>query len=388
VAKIGSLENKIEILGDASKFDVCASMASSRTPRGKNRIGKPDKAGICHAFTPDGRCISLFKVLMTNKCGYDCLYCKNSCKNQKSTAMFEPDELVKAFIGLYLRNYVEGLFLSSGVWRNTTETTEKMIEALSIIRKKYLFQGYLHIKILPGTEREYIKQLQELADRVSLNIELPTASLLSEVSSTKNYYSDILKCQNYIKQNIDKGLTPAGQTTQFVIGSTDETDREVIERLLWEYQHLDIRRGYFSAFIPVKGTGLGRKKIDCIELKRRENFLYRVDWLARRYHYKREEIYSILNEEDMIPLAIDPKIAVALKDDRFPIDVNEASYTDLLRVPGIGETSARRIINLRKVKKKITNYRDLRRVGSVVQRAKPFLIVDGKKMTRLIDYLD
>ncbi|MFW9855189.1 MAG: putative DNA modification/repair radical SAM protein [Candidatus Thorarchaeota archaeon] len=382
---MGALERKIEILGEASKFDVCASMASPRNACRNNRIGNTDKMGICHAFTPDGRCISLFKVLLTNECIYDCAYCVNSSTEAKTKVMFKPAELARAFMGLYLRNYVEGLFLSSGICRNTTHTTEKMIEALNLIRNKYLFYGYLHVKVLPGTDKEYIKRIMELADRVSLNIELPSSSRLSEVSSMKDYQNDIISCQKHISKFIRQGLAPAGQTTQFVVGTTGETDREIIERLHWEYKNLDLKRGYFSHFTPIKGTPLGHREISTSHRKR-ENFLYRIDWLLRKYDYKVGDIYSILDEAEMIPLTIDPKVSLAATDDLFPLDVNEASYDELLRVPGIGEISARRIINLRKVKKEMHSVGDLQRLGVVVKRAKPFLIVNGWQYSKINEF--
>ena len=384
---MGSLERKIEILGDASKFDVCASMASPRYVSGANRIGNPDKVGICHAFAPDGRCISLFKVLMTNHCIYDCKYCVNNSNNAKNKVMFEPAELTRAFMGLYVRNYVEGLFLSSGVWRSATDTVEKMIEALSLIRHEYHFQGYIHVKILPGTNKDHIKQIMEMADRVSLNVELPSSCRLSEVSSMKNYETDIIRCQKFIHQFIEEGLVPAGQTTQFIVGTTGESDREILESLYWEYQNLDLRRGYFSAFTPIKGTPLESKKIPEEYQRKRENFLYRVDWLLRRYQYGIKKIYSIIDEQGMIPLNTDPKVSLALKDDTFPVDINEASYNELLRIPGIGEVSSRRIINLRKANKKIENYSDLRRLGVVLKRAKSFITVKGRRQTSLKEFL-
>ena len=384
---MGSLERKIEILGDASKFDVCASMASPRNVSGTNHIGNPDKIGICHAFAPDGRCISLFKVLMTNHCIYDCKYCVNNSNNAKNKVMFEPIELTQAFMGLYLRNYVEGLFLSSGVWRSASDTAEKMIEALSLIRNKYHFQGYIHVKILPGTNKDHIRQIMEIADRVSLNVELPSSSHLSEVSSMKNYETDIIGCQKFIHQFIEDGLVPAGQTTQFIVGTTGESDHEIIERLHWEYRNLGLRRGYFSAFTPIKGTPLESKKIPEVYQRKRENFLYRVDWLFRRYQYGIESIYSIMDDEGMIPLNIDPKVSLALKDDISPIDINEASYNELLRVPGIGEVSSRRIINLRKVNKKIESYKDLQRLGVVLKRAKSFITMKGQRQTSLKEFI-
>ena len=384
---MGELQRKIEILGNASKFDICASMASPRKAFNRNRIGTPHHAGICHAYSPDGRCISLFKVLMTNHCLNDCKYCINRCSRANSKTMFTPEELAKAFMGLYIRNYVEGLFLSSGVLRSVSETTENMIEAINLIRSQYKFRGYLHIKILPGTDNYQIRRIMEIADRVSLNIEVPSPSRLNEVSSTKDYYLDIVRPQKTIKQLIESGLTPAGHTTQFIIGAAGESDKEIFERLVWEYNHVNIKRGYFSAFTPMKGTPLEKVKLP-YTMSKRENFLYRIDWLFRKYSYKREEIISILNEDGMIPLHIDPKMAIAFQDEIFPLDVNEAGYKELLRCPGVGEVSAKRICNLRKINNKIKSYKDLSRLGVVLKRAKPFLIIDGRKQTNLKEFFN
>jgi predicted DNA-binding helix-hairpin-helix protein len=202
----------------------------------------------------------------------------------------------------------------------------------------------------------------------------------------KNFETDIIRCQKNISQFIREGLVPAGQTTQFIVGTTDESDREIIERLHWEYKNLNVKRGYFSHFTPIKGTPLGNRDISRSH-RRRENFLYRIDWLLRKYNYQVRDIYSILDDAEMIPLNIDPKMSLATGDDIFPLDVNEASFNELLRCPGIGEISARRIINLRRVKKKINNIRDLQRLGVVIKRAKPFLLVKGKRWSRITDFL-
>ncbi|MFW9991124.1 MAG: putative DNA modification/repair radical SAM protein [Candidatus Odinarchaeota archaeon] len=381
-----SITDKIEILGSASKFDVCASMATPRkvtTP--SDVIGVPTPAGICHAFTPDGRCMSLFKVLMTNYCSYDCKYCMNAnnCSSVKQKTMFTPEELARVFMGLYVRNYVEGLFLSSGVWKDADRTMEKIVDAIKLIRENYKFKGYMHIKILPGTSKDLIKQVMEVADRVSINVELPSASHLNEVSSTKDFDRDIIRCQQTIQDYFNKGLLPAGQTTQFIVGATDETDKDIIKMLEWEYKNVGLKRGYFTAFNPVKDTPLENQ---IGEKHEREVQLYRIDWLYRKYNYGVQEILNILNEDEMLPLKGDPKLMMAMKDDRIPLDVNEASVAELLRVPGIGEISAKRIVNLREVGQKITGHADLQRVGVVVKRARPFLIVNGKRETRLTDF--
>lgn len=377
---MGSTIRKVEILGDASKYDVCASMASPRIPTTNKRIGSPVAAGICHAFAPDGRCISLFKVLFTNNCSYDCNYCSNSCERKKRSTMFKPKELARVFMGLYIRNYVEGLFLSSGIWKDADRTTHKILECISEIRNKYRFRGYIHIKILPGTSNELIKQVMEIADRVSLNIEVPTASHLSEVSSTKDYVNDILRCQKNIRDFIRKGLTPAGHTTQFVLADWGGTDKEIVQRLDWEYRNVDLKRGYFKAFNPIEGTKFANIQA---ESAMREVQLYRTDWLMRKYEIDKKEILTVMNEKDMIDLDKDPKVLLAMNSDLFPLDINEANYNELIRVPGIGEVTAKRIINLRKIRKKLNSFSELQQLGGVVRRARPFLIINGKKSTNL-----
>lgn len=382
---MGSLAKKIELLGDASKYDICASMSSPRKTTGSNRIGNPDPAGICHTFTPDGRCMSLFKVLLTNHCIHDCKYCMNNCTKRKTKARFTPEELARAFMGLYVRNYVEGFFLSSGVFPSADKASQDVIDAVDLIRNKYHFQGYMHIKILPGTSKHLIEQIMEKVDRVSLNVEQPSASRLDQVSSMKSYEHDIIKCQKQIQGFVKKHL-PAGHTTQYVIGAIGESDKELIESIDWEYENVDIKRAYFSSFVPVKGTPLEKAKPE-ENIRRRENFLYRTDWLMRQYKYSKEDMFSILNDDDMLPLETDPKVTLALKDDLLPLDVNEASYSELLHVPGIGYQSARRIINLRKVNQKIENHKDLRRLGVVWKRAKSFVVINGKRQSRMTDFL-
>jgi predicted DNA-binding helix-hairpin-helix protein len=307
----------------------------------------------------------------------------NNCDSRKRKTLFKSEELARSFIGLYIRNYVEGLFLSSGVWKDADRTTEMIIDTISLIRNKYKFRGYMHIKILPGTSDHLIKQVMEIADRVSINMELPNESYLGEVSSTKNFNTDIIRCQRSIRNYIDKGLLPAGQTTQFVVGVADETDRDIIKRLEWEYESMGIKRGYFTAFNPIKDTPLANRNPEKHE---REVQLYRIDWLYRKFGFSTNEILGLMTEEDMLPLKTDPKLLLAMNDDHLPLDVNEATLEELLRVPGIGEVSAKRIINLRNAGQEIRSYKDLQRIGTVVKRSRPFLIVDGKRETRLQDF--
>lgn len=365
---------KISILGAASKFDLCASSASNRTTQTNDRIGNAASCGICHSFTPDGRCVSLYKTLMSNSCTFDCKYCGNSTSCNKKTASFSPDELAKTFMSLYVRNYVEGLFLSSGVVKDPNYTTEKMIESVNLIRNKYKFKGYIHFKIIPGTSQELIKQAGEFSDRMSINLEAPSASRMKEISDIKDYKIDILRRQRWIK------LTSpvAGQTTQLVVGSSDETDLEVLRMVDWEYKNMNLKRGYYSGFTPVKKTPLEFK--DKTPLLR-EHRLYNIDFMMRKYHMPLKEFKSIM-DDGMLPKE-DPKLALARITIGKNIDINEADFNTLIRIPGIGPQSAERILNIRKNHEKITKREQLHSIGVVLKRAEPFIKINGKSQTRL-----
>lgn len=365
---------KIKVLGEAGKWDTCASSASPRKVSGTNRIGDTSICGICHSFTENGRCISLFKTLMTNACIYDCKYCHNSTKCSSRKTIFEPEELARVFMNLYTRNYVEGLFLSSGVLKDADFTTEKMLQAVNIIRNKYKFTGYIHLKILPGTNKDLVKQATEIADRVSINIEAPNKSRLSLLSDIKEYKTDILRRQAWIKRmNV-----PAGQTTQLVVGGSDETDLEILKMANWEYENLDLKRIYYSAFNPVEKTPLQNKEKTPLQ---REHRLYNVDFMMRKYDIKLKEFKEIMPEGNL-PKE-DPKLALAKNYFDKPVDINEASKEDLIRVPGIGPTSLKRIINLREQKIKITKKEELHSMGVVLKRADSFLKIGGSAQCRL-----
>ncbi len=373
-----SITQKVSILGEAGKWDVCASSNSLRKVKTQDRIGNPSSSGICHSFTEDGRCISLFKVLMTNNCSFDCKYCQNSTSCSGPKAMLEPEELAKAFMGLYIQNYVEGLFLSSGVLGNPDKTTEKMLECVKLLRSKYKFQGYIHFKILPGTSRELIKQADELADRLSINIEAPSKSRLSELSSVKDYKIDILRRQAWIKNM----KVQSGQTTQMVVGASDETDHEILKMADWEYQNMKLKRAYYSAFTPVPKTPLHFRDKTPLE---REHRLYNVDFMMRKYGIKLKEFKPILNEENNLPRG-DPKAHLAKQHFSEPVDINQASYDELIRVPGIGPRSAFRLIRLRKKSQAITKPSQLEPMGVVMKRAAPFLKVNGHIQRKVSDF--
>lgn len=377
---------KLEILGKAAKFDTCASTASNRNiQRNKGYIGAPLRSGICHSFLPDGRCVTLLKILYTNKCLHDCGYCFNSARNRNQTS-FRPNELAKLFMNLYLRNYVEGLFLSSGICQNAEKTMEGMIETVRLLRLKENYEGYVHLKILPSTPYYLIKEGSNYADRLSVNCEAPNNSRLRDLSGTKEFKSDILTRIAWIKGLKKRKLIPSGHTTQFVVGGAGESDKELLKMSSWLYDKMLLNRAYYSAFYPIKGTPLEQKSPTPVI---REHRLYQADWLMRIYDFEFSEIELAFNDENNIPLSKDPKLLIAKADpDRFPLEVNEASYEDLIHVPGVGPISARRIVNLRKNGVSIEDFHQLANMGVVLKRARPYLSVARKRQTQLDNFLN
>ncbi|MFX0144853.1 MAG: helix-hairpin-helix domain-containing protein [Candidatus Hodarchaeota archaeon] len=426
-----SVLEKIRILGENSKYDICASTASSRTDKypklfgdSKSWIGATASGGICHSYTPDGRCMSLFKTLYTNKCIYNCKYCFSfNCKKKLS---FTPEEYARTFMKLYSMNVAEGVFISSGVCGSADATTEEMLEAIRLLRFKYKFQGYVHFKCLPGVSQYLLKEAVTLSDRISINMEASSKAHLAEIADQKDFHNDIITRQRWLKQirtaynedtlKIMKDLKQdnqlkfqekmikdrrengykkfrwdgapilnSGQTTQFVIGAAEnETDFELLKRIDWGYKQIDLRRAYFSSFIPIKGTPLAARQAAPLA---REHRLYQSDWLLRIYHYKLQDLKEIINEGGNLPSG-DPKIHLARKyfKDHSLINPNEASYQELLKVPGIGPISAKRIINLRAKKFVFKKRTDLRSVGVVLKRADPFLKLDGNTQTTLMNF--
>ncbi len=423
---------KIRILGANSKYDICASTSSSRTEKypelfgnSKKWVGNTLSAGICHSYTPDGRCMSLFKTLFTNKCIYNCKYCfSNTCKLRTS---FTPEEYARTFMKLYSMNVVEGIFISSGVCGSADQTTKQMLEAVRQLRFRYKFRGYIHFKCLPGVSQYLLKEAIMLSDRVSVNLEASTKQFLSEIADQKNYVNDLIMRQKWLKElrikhneaalkeikdlKEDKKLENAeyrikshgkngykkfrwdgapilngGQTTQFVVGAAeDETDWDLLKRIDWQYRSVDLRRAYFSSFIPIEGTPLEHNKPAPLA---REHRLYQTDWLLRIYHYKLDEVKDILNEEGNLPKG-DPKVHFAnlyFKEHDY-IDPNQAPYHELIKVPGIGPTSAKRIINLRAKKFKFRRREQLKSVGVVLKRADPFLLFNGQKQGTIDTFL-
>lgn len=366
---------KTQILSDSAQFDLCDS-------KNKSKISNTNLPGIYPANGANGCIIPLFKTLLTNKCKNDCKYCINCSKRNFTRLELSPEELSKIFLNYYTKGYVNGLFLSSGVSHTIDDTMENLIDTCSILRKKYGYQDYIHLKIIPGASKDQIKRSMELANRVSINIEAASPSGLSELSSTKDYNKDILKRIDWISKlsKRNKNLAPSGSTTQLIIGANSESDKEILNRMEKIYKKTNLKRTYFSGFIPVEGTEL-EKTNECNT--KRINQLYHTDALLNDYNFKAKEI--IYDENGNISLEEDPKILAAKNMDIFPVEINKANYHDLIRIPGIGTKSARKIINIRH-NKPFKKLEELKKIGVVVSRAEPYIKLDGVQQYSLDDY--
>ena len=385
------LFDKLKILSDAAKYDAaCTSSGIDRGAPSVGGVGSACAAGICHSFAADGRCISLLKVLMTNYCAYDCKFCINRRTNDTPRAAFTPRELAELTINFYRRNYIEGLFLSSGILKNPDYTCEQMIEALRILREEYHFNGYIHAKAIPGADSALIARLGMLADRMSINIELPSQSSLQLLAPDKSKTS-ILKPMGYITGKIAENssemvkyrhapkFAPAGQSTQMIVGATPDTDYQILNLTEGLYNRYKLKRVFFSAYIPVAENvllpALGTKPPLL-----REHRLYQADWLLRFYGFQAKELLDE-QHQNFNPL-VDPKCNWALNHmEQFPVEVNRAPYEMLLRVPGIGVTSAKRIAAARRAG--TIDYAGLKKIGVVLKRAQYFITCGGKIMDGL-----
>ena len=365
------LKEKLIILADSAKYDAsCSSSGSSRT--NKNGLGAAAPAGICHSFSSDGRCISLLKILMTNCCIYDCKYCLNRKSNNIKRAVFTPEEICEITINFYRRNYIEGLFLSSGIIRNPDYTMELLIETISLLRNKYHFNGYIHAKAIPGASENLLKKLGSLVDRLSANVELPTDAGLKLLAPNKDS-NKTYKIMQYVMNNRGKNYVPAGQSTQMIIGATKENDLEIMNRSYDMYKRFYLKRVFYSAYIPVNKDKL-LPSLDKPPLVR-ENRLYQADWLLRFYNFKVTDLLDHNNPN--FNTLIDPKADWALRHlEEFPKEINKCSYYDLLKIPGVGVTSAKRIITSRRNFK--IGFDDLKKMGIVMKRAKYFITCNGK----------
>lgn len=375
-----TVQQKLEVLADAAKYDVsCASSGSNRKNTAKG-IGNGMACGVCHSFTEDGRCVSLFKILMTNHCIYDCAYCINRRSDDRQRATLTVEEIVDLTIGFYRRNYIEGLFLSSGVIKSPDYTMERMVQVAKKLRLEENYYGYIHLKAIPGASQELIHEAGLWADRLSVNIEIPTELHLKRLAPEKDYKGIFLP-MNQIKNEIlvskeeqkrfrkAPRFAPAGQSTQLIIGATPETDRQIILLSSGLYKTQNLKRVYFSGYLPVNGYDERLPALNRPPLVR-ENRLYQSDWLMRFYKYKAEEILS--EDQPFLDLDIDPKLGFALRNlHQFPVDINRADYEMILRVPGIGVQSAQKIIMARRHRK--LNSLHLQKIGIVMKRAKYFI---------------
>ncbi|MBR7143146.1 MAG: putative DNA modification/repair radical SAM protein [Clostridia bacterium] len=383
-------QQKLEILGAAAKYDAsCASSGLNRAGK-SGSVGCTTSAGICHAWTEDGRCISLLKVLLTNHCIYDCAYCPNGCSHDVPRAAFQPRELAELTVEFYKRNYVEGLFLSSGVVKSPDYTVELLIRTLKILREEYRFRGYVHAKVIPGTDERLIEELGRLADRVSVNVEFASKRSMALLAANKDH-RHILPPMKYISQRVEENrgvswrgkkqvaFAPAGQSTQLIVGATPERDLLLMRLAEGLYGGYGMKRVYYSAYIPVVSNPL-LPALGFQPPKLREHRLYQADWLLRFYGF---QVQDLLNEAHQdLPLQYDPKVDYALRHrELFPVEIGTADYEMLLRVPGIGVQSAGRIVAARRYG--IPDEQALRKMGVVWKRAAYFITCNGKFYGRL-----
>ena len=380
------IDEKLRILSDAAKYDVSCSSSGSSTKNTSNGLGNAAYSGICHSWSADGRCVSLLKILMTNHCIYDCKYCINRKSNDIERAILTSDEIVRLTMNFYRRNYIEGLFLSSGVIKNADYTMEQMIAVAKKLRLEENFNGYIHMKVIPGASRELIHEIGLYVDRVSVNIELAENKALKLLAPDKKP-TDIstsmgLIRKNQIQNTEEKKLfkstpsfIPAGQTTQMIIGAGGESDFAILNRSENLYKNFGLKRVYYSAYVPVNKSGI-LANTNAVPMLR-EHRIYQADWLLRFYNFKAEEILDEKNP--FIDPLLDPKANWAVQNwHLFPMEINRASYKDLIRIPGIGVTSAKRIVMVRR--HNVIKYEHLKKLGVVIKRAKYFITVNGEFM--------
>ncbi|MEM1195279.1 MAG: putative DNA modification/repair radical SAM protein [Pseudomonadota bacterium] len=393
-----TLRQKLEILADAAKYD--ASCASSGTAKknslGGKGMGSTEGMGICHAYAPDGRCISLLKILLTNHCIFDCHYCINRKSSNVRRARFTPQEVADLTLNFYRRNYIEGLFLSSGIIKSSNHTMEMLVEVARILREEHDFRGYIHLKTIPEADPELIHQAGLYADRVSINVELPTKKGLTRLAPDKDE-SQIEGAMHKTKARIVEAkderkrfrhaprFAPAGQSTQMIVGADDANDAAIVTKASGLYKGFGLRRVYYSAFSPIPDASA------VLPLKRpplmREHRLYQSDWLMRFYGYAPQEVAQATGKDGNLPLDIDPKLAWALKfRQHFPVDVNRASKEQLLRVPGLGTVAVQRILRARR--HRTLRLDDVAKLTQSITKVRPFLIALDWRPTTLTDRAD
>ena len=361
---------KANLLGQAAQYDTCA-VCGTGSHKQRDDLGR----WIYPSKLPDGRTVLMLKILQTNVCQHDCLYCNNRQSADVPRTSFRPDELARLFIEMVRKGQVFGLFLSSGVAGSADRTMSRLIDTATILRQHYGFQGYLHLKVLPGASRAAVEQAVLLADRVSVNLEAPSARHLARIGPDKDFETGLRARQRWIHETAQgKRLLPAGQTTQFVVGASDESDREILTTADELYRQVGLRRAYYSAFQPVSGTPLETHPPTPLDRERR---LYQADWLRRQYGYSFTEL--VFNREGNLPLGADPKLLWAqAHPERFPVEVNTASREELLRIPGIGPRTVSRIVQER-CRGRLCAPEHLKAMGAVVSRALPYVLLDGRR---------
>lgn len=389
------VEAKLTILADAAKYDASCASSGSKSTRAGSKIGSTEGMGICHSYTPDGRCVSLFKILLTNYCIYDCQYCVNRVTSDTPRARFTVQEVVDLTMNFYKRNYIEGLFLSSGIIRNSDYTMEQLTLVAKTLRTEHHFGGYIHLKTIPGAAEELIEEAGRWADRLSVNIELPTELDLKQLAPEKKKL-EITQAMSGIREKIDETkseqkagkrppkFAPAGQSTQMIVGATPTPDNEILKTANELYTGQRLRRVYYSAYSPIPHADslLPGKSPPLV----REHRLYQADWLLRFYGFDVNEI--VVREDANLDLEIDPKFAWALSQrGYFPVDVNTASREQLLRVPGIGARNVQRILQIRRHKKLRTD--DMKKLRVAWKRARAFVVTaDHNPALRNLDRSD
>ncbi len=378
------LLDKLQILADSAKYDVSCSSSGSNRANKKGQLGNAAIAGICHSWSDDGRCISLLKVLFSNCCIYDCKYCVNRISNDIRRASFTPDELCALTIEFYRRNYIEGLFLSSAVIKSPDYTMELMIETLRKLRYEHKFNGYIHIKSIPGADLSLVYQAGLLADRMSVNIELPSIQGLKLLAPQKDHQS-IIRPMSYLKEQIQGSseltiykkrqmFVPAGQTTQLIVGATKDSDLTILNLTQNLYDKYKLKRVYYSAYVPVNADS-NLPAITTSPPLLREHRIYQADWLLRFYGFRAEELLD--ESHSNFDIRVDPKCDWALRNlDKFPVEINKAPPEMLMRVPGIGYKMAEKIVRARRIAP--LSYEDLKRMRVVLKRARYFITCQGK----------
>lgn len=383
------LQKKLEILSAAAKYDVSCSSSGSNRKNVKGGLGNASACGICHSWSDDGRCISLLKILLTNYCVYDCAYCVNRLSNDIPRATFTPQEVAGLTINFYRRNYIEGLFLSSSIIKDPNYTMEQLYESVRLIREEYKFNGYIHLKAIPGADLNLIEAAGRLVDRMSLNIELPSNKGLQLLAPQKTQET-ILKPMGFVNSKITEtkdnrkffksspNFVPAGQSTQLIVGATPDHDLKILRLSENLYKGYKLKRVYYSAYVPVstdpKLPGIKQPPL------LREHRLYQADWLLRFYGFNSNELLD--EKYPDFDTDLDPKCSWALRNiHHFPVDVNKADYEMLLRIPGVGVRSARKILAARKVKQ--LDFDDLKKLGIVLKRARFFITCKGKYFSNI-----